>query len=317
MRITLIGPGIMPIPPTGWGAVEILVWDTKLALEKLGHQVQIINTKDAKQIINDINSFRPDFVHVHYDEFIPIVPYIQYPCAITSHFGYLERPQMFNGYINVANEFVRVKPNIFCLSRGIQKIYNVMFDIPRDNTYVTPNGVNIDEFNYVDDPEYPDRSIYLAKIDYRKRQHLFQSIDSLWYAGNLADDRFNTSKNYLGEWSKDRLYNELTEYGNLVLLSDGEAHPLVCMEALAAGLGVVVCEWGKANLDTEKEFITVIPEDKINDIEYVEQEIVKNREYSIKHRDEIREYSKKFDWVEVLKKYYLPSIEKVIAKHGS
>lgn len=317
MRITLIGPGIMPIPPTGWGAVEILVWDTKLALEKLGHQVQIINTKDAKQIINDINSFRPDFVHVHYDEFIPIVPYIQYPCAITSHFGYLERPQMFNGYINVANEFVRVKPNIFCLSRGIQKIYNVMFDIPRDNTYVTPNGVNIDEFNYVDDPEYPDRSIYLAKIDYRKRQHLFQSIDSLWYAGNLADDRFNTSKNYLGEWSKDRLYNELTEYGNLVLLSDGEAHPLVCMEALAAGLGVVVCEWGKANLDTEKEFITVIPEDRINDIEYVEQEIVKNREYSIKHRDEIREYSKKFDWVEVLKKYYLPSIEKVIAKHGS
>jgi hypothetical protein len=70
-------------------------------------------------------------------------------------------------------------------------------------------------------------------------------------------------------------------------------------------------------LDTEKEFITVIPEDKVNDIEYVEKEIIKNREYSVKHRDEIKEYSKKFDWVEVLKKYYLPSIEKVIAKHGS
>jgi hypothetical protein len=317
MRITLIGPGIMPIPPTGWGAVEILVWDTKLALEKLGHEVQIVNTKDARQIIGEINAFRPDFVHVHYDEFIPIVPYIQYPCAITSHFGYLERPQMFNGYINVANEFMRIKPNIFCLSRGIQKIYNIMFDVPKEKTFVTPNGVNLSEFNYIEDPEYPDRSIYLAKIDYRKRQHLFQSIDSLWYAGNLADDKFNTSKNYLGEWSKDKLYNELTEYGNLVLLSDGEAHPLVCMEALAAGLGVVVCEWGKANLDTEKEFITVIPEDKINDIEYVEQEIIKNREYSVKHRDEIKEYSKKFDWVEVLKKYYLPSIEKVIAKHGS
>ena len=32
MKIVLIGPGIMPIPPTGWGAVEILVWDTKLSL---------------------------------------------------------------------------------------------------------------------------------------------------------------------------------------------------------------------------------------------------------------------------------------------
>ena len=315
MKIVLIGPGIMPIPPTGWGAVEILVWDTKIALEKLGHEVLIINTKNGREIIDQINNFRPDFVHVHYDEFVPIVPFIQYPNAITSHYGYLERPKMFGGYTNVANEFMRVKPNVFCLSEGIEKVYNIMFNIT--NTFVTPNGVNLNEFNYVSDPDYPDRSIYLAKIDYRKRQHLFQSIDSLWYAGNIADDRFNTKKNYLGEWSKDRLYNELTDYGNLVLLSDGEAHPLVCMEALVAGLGVVVCEWGKANLDTTKEFITVIPEDKIEDISYVEEQIIKNREYSVAHRDEIREYGEQFDWVKVIEKHYLPNVEKVIAKHGS
>ena len=315
MKIVLIGPGIMPIPPTGWGAVEILVWDTKIALEKLGHEVLIINTKNGREIIDQINNFRPDFVHVHYDEFVPIVPFIQYPNAITSHYGYLERPKMFGGYANVANEFMRVKPNVFCLSEGIEKVYNIMFNIT--NTFVTPNGVNLNEFNYVSDPDYPDRSIYLAKIDYRKRQHLFQSIDSLWYAGNIADDRFNTKKNYLGEWSKDRLYNELTDYGNLVLLSDGEAHPLVCMEALVAGLGVVVCEWGKANLDTTKEFITVIPEDKIEDISYVEEQIIKNREYSVAHRDEIREYGEQFDWVKVIEKHYLPNVEKVITQHGS
>ena len=314
MKIVLIGPGIMPIPPTGWGAVEILVWDTKIALEKLGHEVLIINTKNGRQIIDEINNFKPDFVHVHYDEFVPIVPFIQYPNAITSHFGYLERRQQFNGYVNVANEFMRVKPNVFCLSEGIEKVYNIMFDI--DSTYVTPNGVNVDEFNFVSDPEFPDRSIYLAKIDYRKRQHLFQSIESLWYAGNIADDRFDKSKNYLGEWSKDKLYNELTEYGNLVLLSDGEAHPLVCMEALASGLGVVVCQWGKANLDTSKEFITVIEEKHINDIDFIEYEIEKNRKYSVEHRDEIREYGKQFDWVKIIEKYYLPNVEKVIEKHG-
>ena len=315
MKIVLIGPGIMPIPPTGWGAVEILVWDTKIALEKLGHEVLIINTKNGRDIIDQINNFKPDFVHVHYDEFIPLVPFIQYPNAITSHFGYLERPKMFGGYTNVANEFMRIKPNVFCLSEGIEKVYNVMFNVP--NTFVTPNGVNVDEFNFVSDPEHPDRSIYLAKVDYRKRQHLFQSIDSLWYAGNIADDRFNTKKNYLGEWSKDTLYNELTEYGNLVLLSDGEAHPLVCMEALASGLGVVVCEWGKANLDTTKEFITVIPEDKVEDISYVEEQIIKNREYAVDHRDEIREYGLQFDWVKVIEKYYLPNVKKVITQHGS
>jgi glycosyltransferase involved in cell wall biosynthesis len=249
MKITLVGPGIMPIPPIGWGAVEILVWDTKNALEKLGHKVQIVNTKDFNQILIEINSFRPDFVHIHYDEFIELYPYIQYPKAITSHFGYLERPEMFGGYVNVANAFAKIQPNIFCLSEGIKNVYKVLMNIPEEKLYVTPNGVNTDAFEFTENPTHGDKSIYLAKIDYRKRQHIFQSIESLWYAGNNADYRFDTSKNYLGEWSKDILHKELTQYGNLVLLSDGEAHPLVCMEAIAAGLGVVVTEWGRANLE--------------------------------------------------------------------
>ena len=312
MKISIVGPGIMPIPPTGWGAVEILIWDSKNALEALGHTVQIINTKNGREIINQINSFKPDFVHIQYDEFVPIIEYIQYPCAITSHFGYLEREEMFNGYINVANEFQRIKPNVFCLSEGIEKVYNVMFNIPKEKTFVTPNGVNIDRFRETDNPKYPDRSLYLAKIDYRKRQHMFQSIDSLWYAGNIADNRFNQNKNYLGEWSKETLYKNLTEYGNLVLLSDGEAHPLVCMEALAAGLGVVVCQWGSANLDTSKEFITVIPENKISDIAYVESKMIDNREYSIHHRKDIIEYSKQFDWINVMRDIYIPTIQKIL-----
>ena len=87
MRIVIVGPGIMPIPPTGWGAVEILIWDQKLALESLGHEVVIVNTPHPMEIIKDINAEAPDFVHIQYDDFIEIYPYIQYPCAITSHFG--------------------------------------------------------------------------------------------------------------------------------------------------------------------------------------------------------------------------------------
>ena len=315
MKISIVGPGIMPIPPTGWGAVEILIWDQKLALEKLGHEVQIVNTKSPIDIIKQINSFRPDFVHIQYDDFIELYSYVQYPCAITSHFGYLEQPNRWDYYgARIAKPFQDIKPNVFCLSYGIKEVYQNILNIPSDRLFVTPNGVNINEFNYVSNPKHPDRSIYLAKIDYRKRQHLFQSIKTLWYAGNVADTRFDQSKNYLGEWSKHTLYNNLTHYGNLVLLSDGEAHPLVCMEALAAGIGVVVSQWGAANLDISKEFITVIPEDKINDIEYVESRIIENREYSVQHRDEIREYVKQFDWPTVIKNIYVPTIEKIIAK---
>tara|TARA_Y100001973_G_scaffold63358_1_gene92715 strand:+ start:1250 stop:2197 length:948 start_codon:yes stop_codon:yes gene_type:complete len=315
MKISIVGPGIMPIPPTGWGAVEILIWDQKLALEKLGHEVQIVNTQSPIDIIKQINSFRPDFVHIQYDDFIELYSYVQYPCAITSHFGYLEQPNRWDYYgARIAKPFQDIKPNVFCLSYGIKEVYQNILNIPSNRLFVTPNGVNINEFNYVSNPKHSDRSIYLAKIDYRKRQHLFQSIKTLWYAGNVADTRFDQSRNYLGEWSKHTLYNNLTHYGNLVLLSDGEAHPLVCMEALAAGIGVVVSQWGAANLDISKDFITVIPEDKINDIEYVESRIIENREYSVQHRDEIREYVKQFDWTTVIKNIYIPTIEKIIAK---
>ena len=315
MKISIVGPGIMPIPPTGWGAVEILIWDQKLALEKLGHQVDIVNTKSPIEIIQKINEYRPDFVHVQYDDFIELYPYIQYPCAITSHFGYLEQPNKWGYYHDrIVKPFQRISPVIFCLSDGIRNVYKNELLINEDNLLVTPNGVNTSKF-VTRDPKYPDRSLYLAKIDYRKRQSMFQSISSLYYAGNNADPNFNTNINYLGEWSKEYLYNNLTDYGNLVLLSDGEAHPLVCMEALAAGLGVVVCEYGAANLDTTKEFITVIPENKIHDIEYVENQIIINRDFSISHRHDILKYASNFDWENTIKDHYLPAVKKLISNY--
>ena len=317
MKIAIVGPGIMPIPPKGWGAVEILIWDQKLALEELGHEVRIVNTASAIDILKEINEFRPDFVHVQYDDFVELCPYIQYPNAITSHFGYLEQPNRWDYYgPRVASKFAQIKPNIFCLSPGIKDVYEKEMGIPSDQLFVTPNGVNVDKFKFDKLPLTDDmpKSIYLAKIDYRKRQHMFQSIKSLYYAGNNADPRFDTSNNYLGEWSKETLYNDLTRYGNLVLLSDGEAHPLVCLEAFAAGLGVVISQWAAANLDLDKDFITVIPEDKINDMEFIDTELVKNRYYSINHRPEIREYAESFSWTKVVEKYYVPAMEKIISQ---
>jgi len=314
MKISIIGPGLMPIPPKGWGAVESLIWDMANALKDLGHEIQIINTTDPNKVLSSIKEFDPDFVHINYDDFIVLYPHIDKPKAMTSHFGYLERPDMMNGYVNIFNKFQEMKPNVFCLSEGIRNIYKIFSNFPEDKLFVTPNGVNIDAFNFKEEPAHPHRSMYLAKVDYRKRQHLFQNIDSLWFAGNIVDERYDTKNNYLGEWSKEQLYKELTDYGNLVLLSDGEAHSLVIMEAFAAGLGVVISEFAKANLDLDKKFITVIPEKRIKDIDYVEGQIIRNREYSIKHRDEIREYAKEFEWKNVLQKHYLPSIQKLIAE---
>ena len=63
-----------------------------------------------------------------------------------------------------------------------------------------------------------------------------------------------------------------------------------------------------------KDFITIIPENKIEDIDYVEKKIIENREYSVKNREEILKYSTNFDWVKVIMKHYIPSVESIIKK---
>ena len=315
MRISIIGPPL-PIPPVGWGAVESLIWDMKLSLEKMGHEVQILNDPDPNKMFQLMSEFSPDFVHINYDDWIPLYPHIPYPCACTTHFAYLNinRRHLMGPYKQrVFDMFSLIKPVVFGLSESINTTYQYIAGISPDKLFLNPNGVMADNFRVTEEiPTHLCRSLYLAKIDHRKRQFLFQDIKDLYYAGNIADDRFDQSKNYLGEWEKEYLYQNLTEYANLVLLSDGEAHPLVCLEAFAAGLGVVISEFATANLNVDKDFITVIPEDRIHDISFIEGEILRNRYYSVNHRKEILDYSKQFEWCRILSDYYLPNIEKVI-----
>ena len=84
----------MPIPPEGWGGVEHLIWNFHNQLKKDGDEVTIINTKDLHKIVNTINTGKFDAVHLHYDQYANIMPYIE--CdrkMITSHYPYLENPE--------------------------------------------------------------------------------------------------------------------------------------------------------------------------------------------------------------------------------
>ena len=130
----------------------------------------------------------------------------------------------------------------------------------------------------------------MAKIEERKRQYVYQSLDNIDFVGNYSNSNFNIKhKNYLGHWDKDMLYKNLSNYSNLILLSNGEADPLAVKEVLIAGLGVVISECATANLDLSKPYITVIPDEKLNDLKYVEK-IIENIEISNRLRHEIREY---------------------------
>ena len=145
----------------------------------------------------------------------------------------------------------------------------------------------------------------MAKIEQRKGQYKYQHIPNIDFVGNYQDSSFITqSPHYLGEWNKETLYEKMTDYGNLILLSEGEADPLVVKEALMAGLGVVLSECSAANLDKTRSFITIIPQDKLEDIVYITQAISQNREVSIMSRSEIRQYAlDHFAWDRIMDTY--------------
>ena len=187
-------------------------------------------------------------------------------------------------------------------------------DIPEEKIFITPNGARSDLFRFDQKCSKPERSICLAKIDYRKRQHLFQGkAMNIDFAGNHSDNRFNkNSPEYLGEWEKDYLYDNLTTYANMVLLSDGEAHSLSCIEGLMAGLGLVISEYSTANLDISLPFIDVIPENKIQNEDFVRKTIASNRQKSSQMRGDIRKYAEEnFSWEVVVPKY-VKTIEGII-----
>lgn len=58
MKITQVTPGLIEIPPKGWGAIEKIIWNYKLSLEKLGHTVDI-------KYLNDVDINSSDIIHIH------------------------------------------------------------------------------------------------------------------------------------------------------------------------------------------------------------------------------------------------------------
>lgn len=58
MKVIQVHLGLLPIPPNGWGAIEKIIWDYYLQLNKKGLQCEI-------KYLNDINYNDNTIVHVH------------------------------------------------------------------------------------------------------------------------------------------------------------------------------------------------------------------------------------------------------------
>ena len=305
MKICLIGPGMMPIPPVGWGGVEHLIHNYYIELSKRGHEVEIINTKDLNEIIQKANVGNFDAVNLHYDAYASIMPHINCSKKLaTSHYPWLENPEP--QYTWIYEDFANCGCHVVALSDNIKDTF-VERGCDESNVSVLPNGIDPELYHFEeDDPKLYDKSIFLAKIEPRKRQHLIQGKGlGVHFAGVIGIPDFpDSDPDYLGELTKDQIHKNLTDYANMVLLSEAEAHAFVCTEALVAGLGLVITEGCTAHLDTDKPFISVIPEDRLSNDYFVKTTIEENRQTSLSMRPEIRAYGKEnFGWDTVMKRY--------------
>lgn len=308
LHVLLVGPGIMPIPSDGWGAVETVIWQQKVHLERLGHSVDILNRRGVRAALA-AKPWTYDLVHLHYDELAQLWGELArrygFPLAATTHYGYAAWPQRWDpGFARV---FARLcdLPAHFALSPEIAE----RFRIAGSGAWigVVPNGTEVDEIAFDPTPGN-GRALCIGKIEPRKRQadlaRLFEDkAVPCDFVGPVVDDRFAAgaiSSRYLGSWRRADVHARMTQYSALVLASWGEAHALVVLEAMAAGLSLVLTPQAAANLEPGHPWVHVV--DDVSD-EFAERVAIACRE-NASHRAQIREHARRhWGWDTLARRY--------------
>lgn len=275
MKIALVSSGYNPAPPLS-NSILTLLQEYKKYSELDGHQVDIFNHPDVHQVIAEINNHEYDFVHLHHGSFVlDFNQTLQQKFCFTSHAGHLLKfdqwsetfKQEFKSYLDA--------PGIIALSPVSKQLF-------LDAGYagyisVQANGIDTQKINCQEQGN--GKAICLGWIQPRKQQRLLaEMVDgqlAIDFVGSLDDPDFKEGKTtkHLGVWSLSEVYQRLTEYSCLVLISKGEVAPLVVLEAMAAGLSIVVSESASANLHLQ-DFIKVLPDDILTNATPENQQIV-------------------------------------------
>lgn len=321
MKILIVAGGDIPIPPPAWGGIENLIWQQAAALKKAGHTVHILNKK-RKRTLNALKAmpWRYDVVHLHIDTFAgvwtPLSRRFRFPLIVSTHFGYAAFP-------NKWSEDYRRTVGVMCLADYLLVLSLQMRQVFleqgfKGSIYVLPNGIDCENVRFA--PQSSKQAIVLGRIEARKRQErMTTALDvhtvQVDFAGPMNDDAGDFAPNsrnthYLGQWSRDQVHRDLTDYACLALLSDGEGHAGVVSEALAAGLSLVLSPEASHNLDLTRKWIYIVDRDKGDLGDIMAHAVAENHQY----RQEIRCYCEQnFDWGVILPQY-IRILEQVAAK---
>jgi autotransporter strand-loop-strand O-heptosyltransferase len=303
MKIVNVTPGLLPIPPNGWGAVEKIIWDIHNNLLKLKYDSKIL-------YLNDIKDY--DIVHIHVANLANLAHDMNIPYYFTmhDHHAYLYGKDSFvyqenlKAIKNAKKSFVPSKYLIDWFE-GIPEYFshgvNTDFFKPKDNfgnhklLCVANNGFihNSSE----------DRKGFGYAIKVAKKFNLPLTIvgpdnNKNYFEKNVPDyNKLNIIYN-VDEIQLKEIYQDHTIFLSPSILEAG--HPnLTILEALACGLPVLSTFEENNNLDGMIKI-----ERDVDNITYNLNEVLLN--YESLRNDAINQ-SKKLSWhnrtLELIKKY--------------
>jgi len=285
------------------GAIKIICLNYRKYLEKENYAVDILITPNLKKVAKTANSIEYDFVHFHNPLQLRIIKHLlKRDFCITNH----SWTEINSNPSNLAPQIIALseKDKEFYLEKGFKRKLDLI-----------PNGVDYNEFKYI--REGNKKAICIGRFVKDKGQEdLIDKLDGFIPIDFIGEGKINAKAEFktckvLGSWSREKIYNNLTDYSCLILNSKTELSPLVVIEALSAGLSLVISDSACANLD-KKEFISIIPENcnKCQFKEIVRYQIENNKKY----RNSIRSYAKKFDLQRIIK-IYISFIEESISNN--
>lgn len=255
LRVVLVGAGMIPIPPPGYGAVEKHVHNLSEALKARGHAVRIVNRvfgpeswheyRFALWARREVKRQPFDVLHLH----TPGVATI-FQALGPRRFVYTTHSRHWSGAHGAGEKvgFFLERRAVAAAKEAIAVSRLVAREIDRP-THVIPNGVDV--LAYAPDEAARDgtRVVGLGEVAEHKRWHLAAQAAqgtgaSFSVIGPIRDPAYarlveQAGGRLLGPMAEDEMARELARADVMVHPSVSESFGMAVVEGMASGLPIV------------------------------------------------------------------------------